>query len=84
MFLFHSIKYFTVLCCVVVSAKALESIVFPTTFLYRQRAFEILTRDAVSKQSVIELSNSAEAFSLEFFQVMTNFTFCTNRIVLIF
>lgn len=46
-----------------------ESIVFPTTFLERQKAFELLSNNADTNQSVVQLSRAAEAFSLEYFQV---------------
>lgn len=45
------------------------SIIFPATKSQRQRSFEILTSNAVSADSVVELSRAAEAFSLEYFQV---------------
>lgn len=47
-----------------------SNIIFPVSFLERQRSFEILTSSAVTTDSVIELSRAAEAFSLEYFQVL--------------
>lgn len=48
-----------------------SNIVFTaTTSFQRQRSFAILTSSAVSNDSVIELSRAAEAFSLEYFQVI--------------
>lgn len=47
-----------------------SNIVFKAaSYLKRQRSFEILTSNAVTTNSVIELSRAAEAFSLEYFQV---------------
>lgn len=50
-----------------------SNIVFPASFLQRQKSFEILTSSAVTTDSVIELSRAAAAFSLEYFQVKFNF-----------
>lgn len=55
-----------------------ESIIFPSTFIQRQQSYEIksfdlLTNNAVNSESVVQLSRSAEAFSLEFFQVFCHF-----------
>ena len=51
-----------------------SNIVFPASFLKRQRSFEILTSSTVTTNSVVELSRAAEAFSLEYYQVNLNFT----------
>lgn len=54
----------------VVNGQHEESIVFPASYnLHRQRSFELLTSNAVTTESVVELSRAAEAFSLEYFQV---------------
>lgn len=54
---------------VVCSGQFSESIVFPATYLQRQRPFELLNSNAVTTESVVEFSRAAEAFSLEYFQV---------------
>lgn len=79
MFSYHSFTYFTVLWWIfrsfnvgvvtAVGQSGGESIVFPSQFLERQRSFDLLTNNAVSSESIVELSRSAEAFSLEYFQV---------------
>lgn len=52
-----------------------SNIVFTAASLKRQRSFEILTSSAVTNDSVFELSRSAEAFSLEYFQVNSRILF---------
>lgn len=75
----HSFKYFKILLCIfgpinfgliTANGRFEESIVFPSTYLQRQRSFELLTNNAISSESVVELSRSSEAFSLEYFQVI--------------
>lgn len=85
MFSHHSFKYFKILLCIfgpinfgliTANGRFEESIVFPSTFLQRQRALfslELLTNNAISSESVVELSRSSEAFSLEYFQVIIFF-----------
>lgn len=55
---------------VVCSSRFSESIVFPATYLQRQQSFELLNSNTVTSESVVEFSRAAEAFSLEFFQVI--------------
>lgn len=76
MFPYQWMKY-TVLCFIVVLEITIaeEAIIFPTTNLHKHRTFELLSKDAVSTQNVIEFSRAAEAFSLEYFQVPTNSKF---------
>lgn len=50
-----------------------SNIVFQPSSIKQQRSFEVLTSSAVTNDSVIELSRAAEAFSLEYFQVKSNF-----------
>lgn len=79
----HLFKFFTILwwiCCGYVSfgsgnGQFDESIIFPSTFIQRQqsseiKSFDLLTNNAVNSESVVQLSRSAGAFSLEFFQVI--------------
>lgn len=82
MFSHHSFEYFKILLCIfgpinfgliTANGRFEESIVFPSTYLQRQRAFELLTNNAISSESVVELSRSSEAFSLEYFQVIIFF-----------
>lgn len=65
----------------VVKSRSEESIVFPATYtIQRQRSFDLLTSNAVTTESVVELSRAAESFSLEYFQV-TSSTSIENRIL---
>lgn len=62
----------------VINSRSEESIVFPATYtIQRQRSFDLLTSNAVTTESVVELSRAAESFSLEYFQVTIKF----NKIV---
>lgn len=72
---------FSVKCCAVIWIAVIcraandqpsESIIFPTTFLQREslKTFDLLSNNAVSSEGVVELSRAAEAFSLEYFQVI--------------
>lgn len=78
MFSYNFVKNFTFVCVAIVCAAAneqpSESIVFPTQFLRSDslRAFDLLSMNAVSSESVVELSRASEAFSLEYFQVIDN------------
>lgn len=73
MFSQHLFSDLTILWCIfnftVANAQLQESIIFPTTFVQRQKSFDLLSNNAVSIESVVELSRSAEAFSMEYFQV---------------
>lgn len=77
------VKCFTiilmVIICVVSYDQPGESIIFPTTFIRQDslRAFDLLSNNAVSSESVVELSRAAEAFTLEYFQVIES-VICKN------
>lgn len=66
---YHILKYFSVFLFIFRSTTANEAIVFPTSFLQRSKSFELLSNNAISVESVVELSRSAEAFSIEYFHV---------------
>lgn len=59
-----------------------SNIVFSASYLKRQRSFDVLTSNAVTTKSVIELSHAAEAFSLEYFQVIYLFDFLFSIITI--
>lgn len=85
MFSYFFVKCFTiilmVIICVVSYDQPGESIIFPTTFIRQDslRAFDLLSNNAVSSESVVELSRAAEAFTLEYFQVIES-VICKNSI----
>lgn len=68
--------------CRATNEQPTETFIFPTTFLRQEsiRAFDILSNNAVSSKSVVELSRAAESFSLEYFQV-NNFLFVHTQLV---
>lgn len=75
----HLIKCCTVLLFIILNLTTAnnqnaESIVFPTTFLKSQKPFELLTNNADFTKSVFQLTQAAEAFSLEYFQVKKYFS----------
>ncbi|XP_031636188.1 uncharacterized protein LOC116349073 [Contarinia nasturtii] len=88
MYLHHRLyKIFTILLCIfhltVANIQSQESIVFPTTYLQRQKSFDLLSNNTVSSESIVELSRSAEAFSIEYFQHISRLEVSKNNNLII-
>lgn len=74
MFCQYLIKYLCILSlifnCNVAQNQYELPIVFPASFVQRQKPFELLTSNEVTAGSVVELSRAAESFTLDYFQVI--------------